>query len=143
MKGCLAALLCYTFYTAVDWRGISTSVVTCAFTALTTIGSSRQKQFLRILGAFVGGFVFAMGAQIFILPDIDSIFGFTIVYIVVTAIAAWIMTASPRLSYFGVQLALAFYLVHLQACKFADLPGYCARPSGRRPAGAVRHVAYL
>jgi len=105
-------------YTSVNWPGISTAVVTCAFTALTTIGASRQKQVLRILGAAVGGFVFGMGAQIFIFPYTDTIFGFTIVYFVVTGIAAWIMTASPRISYFGVQLALAFYLVHLQAYRF-------------------------
>jgi multidrug resistance protein MdtO len=33
---------------------------------------------------------------------------------VVTAISAWIGTASARLSYLGVQLALAFYLINLQ-----------------------------
>ena len=118
VKGTFAAMLCYVLYTSLDWPGISTSVVTCTFTALTTIGSSRQKQVLRFLGAAVGGFVFAMGAQIFIFPYVDTIFGFTLVYIFVTLIAAWIMTASPRISYFGVQLALAFYLVHLQAYKF-------------------------
>jgi multidrug resistance protein MdtO len=118
VKGTLAAMLCYVFYTTVNWPGIGTSVVTCAFTALTTIGASRQKQFLRFLGAAVGGFVFGMGAQIFILPYVDTIFGFTVLFIVVTAISAWFMTASPRLSYFGVQIALAFYLVHLQSFKF-------------------------
>jgi multidrug resistance protein MdtO len=117
-KGTLAAMLCYVFYTTVNWPGIGTSVVTCAFTALTTIGASRQKQFLRFLGASVGGFVCGMGAQIFILPYVDTIFGFTVLFIVVTAISAWFMTASPRLSYFGVQIALAFYLVHLQSFKF-------------------------
>ena len=118
VKGAIAALLCYMLYTSINWPGISTAVVTCAFTALTTIGASRQKQVLRILGAAVGGFVFGMGAQIFIFPYTDTIFGFTIVYIVVTIIAAWIMTSSPRISYFGVQLALAFYLIHLQAYRF-------------------------
>ena len=117
-KGTLAAMLSYVFYTTVNWPGIGTSVVTCAFTALTTIGASRQKQFLRFLGAAVGGFVCGMGAQIFILPYVDTIFGFTVLFIVVTAISAWFMTASPRLSYFGVQIALAFYLVHLQSFKF-------------------------
>jgi multidrug resistance protein MdtO len=118
VKGTLAALFCYMFYTSINWPGISTSVVTCTFTALTTIGSSRQKQVLRFLGAAIGGFVFGMGAQIFLLPYIDTIFGFTILYVIVTAISVWIMTASPRISYCGVQIALAFYLVHLQAFKF-------------------------
>jgi multidrug resistance protein MdtO len=118
VKGGMAALVCYMLYTSVAWPGISTSVVTCAFTALSSIGASRQKQVLRFLGAAVGGFVFGMGAQIFIFPHVDTIFGFTIVFIAVTAFSAWFLTASPRLSYFGVQVALAFYLVHLQEFRF-------------------------
>jgi multidrug resistance protein MdtO len=118
IKGTLASMLCYVLYTSINWPGISTSVVTCIFTALTTVGASRQKQVLRFLGALIGGFVFAMGAQVFLFPHIDTIFGFTIIFIVVTTICCWVMTASPRLSYMGVQMALAFYLVHLQAYRF-------------------------
>ena len=118
VKGALAAMICYVFYTSVNWPGISTSATTCVFTALTTIGASRQKQILRFGGAMVGGFVFGLGAQIFILPYVDTIVGFTILFVVVTAISAWIMTASPRISYFGVQVAVAFYLIHLQGFKF-------------------------
>jgi multidrug resistance protein MdtO len=114
LKGCLAAGLCYVVYNAIDWPGISTSVTTCFLTALSTIGSSRQKQVLRFAGAIVGGFVFGMGAQIFVLPYIDSIFGFTILVAAITAFSAWFLTCSPRLSYFGVQVALAFYLINLQ-----------------------------
>ncbi len=117
LKGGLAAGLCYMIYMALAWPGISTAVVTCVLTALTTIGSSRQKQVLRISGAAVGGFVFGMGAQIFILPHVDSIVGFTVLFITVTVLAAWLATASTRLSYFGVQLALAFYIVNLQEFK--------------------------
>jgi multidrug resistance protein MdtO len=113
LKGTLAASLCYVFYTAVKWPGISTSVVTCLLTALTTIGASRQKQTLRIGGAIVGGLI-AIGAQVFILPHVDSIAGFTLLFVAVTTGAVWIATSSPRLSYFGVQLAVAFYVVHVQ-----------------------------
>jgi len=114
LRGTLAAMTCYVVYTAIDWPGLSTSVATCFITALSTIGSSRQKQILRLAGAFLGGIVFGMGAQIFILPYLDTIFGFTLLFGVVTAISAWIGTASARLSYLGVQLALAFYLINLQ-----------------------------
>lgn len=55
-----------------------------------------------------------MGSQIFVLPYLDSIAGFTVLFAVVTAISAWIGTASARLSYLGVQLALAFYVINLQ-----------------------------
>src|SRR5260370_39931178 len=56
-----------------------------------------------------------MGSQIFILPYLDSIAGFTILFVLVTALASWFMTSSPRLSYFGVQIAVAFYLIHLNS----------------------------
>jgi multidrug resistance protein MdtO len=55
-----------------------------------------------------------MASQIFILPYLDSIAGFIILFIPVTALSSWFLTSSPRLSYFGLQVALAFYLIHLQ-----------------------------
>src|SRR5713226_4977414 len=117
LKGCLAASLCYVIYNAIAWPGISTAVTTCLLTALSTIGASRQKQILRFAGALVGGFLFGMGSQIFILPYLDSIAGFTVLFVLVTGVAAWFLTSSPRLSYFGLQVALAFYFIHLP--KFA------------------------
>jgi multidrug resistance protein MdtO len=115
VKGCLTAGLCYIIYNGVDWPGISTAVTTCFLTALSTVGSSRQKQMLRISGALVGGFLVGMGSQIFILPYLDSIAGFTILFVIVTAFASWFMTSSARLSYLGVQIAVAFYLIHLNS----------------------------
>jgi multidrug resistance protein MdtO len=115
LAGCVAATACYVIYTALDWPGIGpTSVLTCIVTALTTIGFSLQAQFLRIAGFVVGGLVMGISAQILILPGIDSIFGFTLFFAAGTAIAAWFATSSPRLSFFGVQMALAFYFVNLQ-----------------------------
>jgi len=117
LKGCLAASICYVIYNAMEWPGISTSVTTCLLTALSTVGASHQKQILRICGALVGGFVLGMGSQIFILPRLDSIGGFVLLFVAVTAFGAWFMTSSPRLSYFGIQAALAFYLINLSEFK--------------------------
>jgi multidrug resistance protein MdtO len=114
LRGGLAATSAYIIFNALFWPEISTAVTTCVLTALTTIGASHQKQILRITGAFIGGFGIAMGAQIFILPYLDSIFGFTVLYIVVIGISTWLSTSSPRLSYFGNQLAVAYCLIHLQ-----------------------------
>jgi multidrug resistance protein MdtO len=118
LRGGLAASLCYIAYNLSDWQGLSTAMATCLLTALTTIGSSRQKQVLRFGGAVVGGVIFGIGAQIFVLPAIDSIFGFTLLFVAVTFVAAWFATSGPRLSYFGVQIAVAFYLINLQEFKF-------------------------
>jgi multidrug resistance protein MdtO len=58
-----------------------------------------------------------MGAQVFILPYLDSIAEFSVLFIAVTCGAAWIITSSPRLSYLGVQVAFAFFLINLQEFK--------------------------
>jgi multidrug resistance protein MdtO len=118
IRGGLATLACYVIYSLVDWPGISTALVTCFITALTTIGASRQKQVLRFAGTFVGGVLFGFGAQILLLPGVDSIAGFALVVAAVTAIACWFATAGPRLSYFGLQIALSFYFINLQEFKF-------------------------
>lgn len=117
LRGGLAASLCYIIYNSIAWPGISTAVTTCLLTALSTVGSSRQKQVLRFSGAVVGGFLFGMGAQILILPYLDSIVGFTVLFLLVSLIGAWFASSSPRLAYFGVQVIVAFYLINLQEFK--------------------------
>ena len=113
LGGTLASMLCYIIYVSLDWPGISTAVTTCVLTALSNIGTSRQKQVLRIAGAVLGGFVFGLGSQMFILPYIDSITGFTVLFAVVSAIAGWVSTSSARLSYAGLQIVVAYYLINL------------------------------
>jgi multidrug resistance protein MdtO len=61
LKGCLAASNCYVIYNAIAWPGISTAVMTCLLTALSTIGASRQKQMLRVTGALADGVLFEFG----------------------------------------------------------------------------------
>ena len=114
LRGCLASTLSYFLFNAIFWPGLNTSLFTCVVTAVTSIGSSRQKQLLRFSGALLGGVVLGIGSQVLILPMLDTIAGFTVMFAAVTAVAAWILTSSARLSYFGNQLALAFYLIQLR-----------------------------
>ena len=118
LKGCFAVSACYVIYNAIDWPGMAVPVMlTCFLTAVSTIGTSRQRQVLRFAGFVVGGLVIGMSAQVFILPYVDSIAGFTVFFMLVTALAAWFMTSSPRLSFFGLQLGAVFYVINMQ--KFA------------------------
>ena len=114
LRGCLAATLCYFTYEMLNWRGIATSVTTCVLTALSNLGTSRQKQLLRISGAVAGGLILGIGSQVFILPYIDTITGFSLLFAAMTALAAWFATSGQRLSYFGLQIANAYYLVTVQ-----------------------------
>src|SRR5208282_1541302 len=105
-------------YNAIDWPGMAIPVMlTCFLTAVSTIGTSRQRQVLRFAGFVVGGLLIGMNAQVFILPYLDSIAGFTVLFILVTALAAWFMTSSPRLSFFGLQLGSVYFVINMQ--KFA------------------------
>ncbi len=113
LKTMFAAMLCYVIYSALYWPGISTSVVTCMVTALNTTGATKQKQILRLLGATAGGLI-AIGALVFLLPELDSIVTVTLLVTCVSAFSAWFVLASQRLSYFGLQTALAFYLAFIQ-----------------------------
>ncbi len=118
LKGCLAASTCYVIYNSIDWLGMGVPVMlTCFFTAFSTIGTSRQRQVLRFAGFVVGGLLIGMGSQVFILPYLDSIQGFTVLFVLVTALGAWFMTSSPRLSFFGLQLTAVFFVINMQ--KFA------------------------
>ncbi len=95
-----------------DWGGINTIVTTCIITALSTVGEATEKQTLRIAGAIIGA-ICALAAIIFILPQLSTIAGLTVVVAVVTMVAAWVFLSSPRLSYSGVQIALCFLLATL------------------------------
>lgn len=113
LKTMLAAMLAYVIYSALDWPGLSTSVVTCLVTALTTSGAAKQRQILRLAGATFGGAI-ALGSIVFLLPEFDSITSIALLIAAVSAFSGWVVLASQRLSYFGMQTALAFYLALIQ-----------------------------
>ncbi len=114
IKGALAATLCYVIITAADVTNeIYTAVITCMVCSLSTIGASAQKGLLRFTGAVLGG---TMGVVtcLYIFPHVDSLGGFWIPFSVGTAVAAYVNFGSPRISYCGYQIGLAFYKVVLQ-----------------------------
>jgi multidrug resistance protein MdtO len=82
------------------------------------VGTSRQKQFLRISGAVAGGLILGIDSQIFILPYIDTLTEFSLMFAAMTAVAAWFATSSQRLSYFGLQIVNAYYLITVQGFNF-------------------------
>jgi uncharacterized membrane protein YccC len=115
LKGCLAASICYVFWSAVAWPGLGVCTVTCVIAApVANVGSSRRRLITRLSGLLAGGVICGIGSEIFVLPAADSVVGFTLPFAIVSAIAAWIVTASPRLNYFGRQMALAYYLTIFQ-----------------------------
>lgn len=110
LKLSLCAAICYVFYHAVDWKGISTCVTTVFVTALSTRGAIHQKLAQRVLGCIIGGLILAIGATAFLFPHMDSITSLVVLVASVSFLAAWCATGR-RFSYVGLQIAVAFYLV--------------------------------
>jgi multidrug resistance protein MdtO len=113
IKGTLATFICYLVFVGLDYPGIYTSLITCFVVALSTIGASNQKGILRFGGAAVGGLM-GLIALVYLFPNIETIGGFWLVFGAGTAAAAWVNFGSPRISYGGYQVGLAFYKAVLQ-----------------------------
>ena len=109
LKTTLAAMLCYGFYTATDWFGIHTALVTCYFVALSSLGETVHKLMLRIVGALIGAGL-GVAAIVFLMPRMDDIGQLALLIGGVSFLAAWVSNGSPRISYMGWQIALAFFL---------------------------------
>jgi multidrug resistance protein MdtO len=113
LKGALAVMICYTLQSAVDWPGIRTCLVTCLIVGLGSEGATVQKGTLRIAGALVGGAIGFL-AILFLVPGMESITSLVLLVAAGTAVAAWVVVGSPRISYAGVQIAFAFYVCVIQ-----------------------------
>jgi multidrug resistance protein MdtO len=113
IKGTLAALFCYLAFIGFDYPEIYTCVITVFVVALSTVGASNQKGILRFGGAAVGGLI-GLVALVYILPNVDGIGGFLMVFGAGCAVAAWVNAGSPRVSYGGYQVGLAFWKATLQ-----------------------------
>jgi multidrug resistance protein MdtO len=113
LKTTLAVMIVYSVYTMLDWPGLRTSIVTCFFVALGSLGESVHKLSLRISGAVIGGSIAGLSI-VFILPHFTDIGQLCALTAVVALFAGWIATSSERLSYAGLQIAFAFFLGVLQ-----------------------------
>ena len=113
IKVTLAGMLGYLFYTASDYYGIHTVFYTPLIIALASTGATIHKGFLRIVGCSIGG---ALGliCSIWVIPRFETLETFLFIVFCVHGLAAWIAAGNDRISYVGLQIALAFDLGFLQ-----------------------------
>jgi multidrug resistance protein MdtO len=113
LKVTLAVMTCYFAMNIADWPGIHTCVITCFFVALGTVGETIHKATLRFIGCLIGAGL-GLGAILLLMPLMTDLGDLLLLLAPVTLLAAWVASGSERISYAGLQISLAFYLVVLQ-----------------------------
>ena len=114
VRGTLSAFLCYVFYMSSGWMGLAApSILTCALTARRLTGAGRHRQSLRFVGFIVGAGVIGWGTEVFILPQLNTIAEYTLLFASVVWIGSWVATSGPRIAFFGFQIVLSYSLVNL------------------------------
>src|SRR5271166_1170169 len=113
LKVTLAGMIGYLFYTASDYYGIHTVFYTPLIIALSSTGATIHKGFLRIVGCIIGG-TLGLICSIWVLPRFEALGTFLLIVFCVHGLAAWFAAGSERISYIGLQIALAFDLGFLQ-----------------------------
>jgi multidrug resistance protein MdtO len=113
LKTTIAIMIVYSVYTMLDWPGLLTSIVTVFFVALGSVGETVHKLTLRLSGAIIGGLIAGLSI-VFVLPHFTDIGQLCALTAVVALFAGWVSTSSERLSYAGMQIALAFFMGMLQ-----------------------------
>ena len=109
-----ATIGCYLLMSLTSWDGIHTCMITCVVTALVHQVERHRKQRLRLGGALFGGLM-GVAAFVYLVPLVDGIIGLLAILAAGTAVAAWVAQGSTRVSYAGLQIALAFYMILLQS----------------------------
>ncbi|MBO9664201.1 FUSC family protein [Dokdonella sp.] len=112
LKTLLAMMICYVFYVGVDWTGIHTVMMTCLIVAQPSLGASSRKGRLRVIGALIGG-ALALSFTVFLIPQLDSLFGLLSISLPVLAASAYLSAGSERISYAGMQIMFTFSLATL------------------------------
>ncbi len=113
VRATLPALLCYVFHLSLSWLGLTASIVTCTLTARRFTGASRHRQSLRSAGFILGAGVIGLGTEVLILPQLENLLQFVILFAAVVFVGAWVATSGPRVAFSGFQILLAYNLVTL------------------------------
>ena len=114
LKTTLAAMLAYLIYMGLDWNGAYTCMVSCVIVARSSYGETIHRLTMRLVGVLAGA-VLGVASMVLIMPELDSIIGLGLLVAGGSFICAWVAMGSDRISFLGMQMALAFFLCVLHA----------------------------
>ncbi len=138
LKGALAASICGLIYLGFAWPGISTCVMTVMVVAQSSVGASLRKSLLRFTGAALGGLA-ALTVIVGLMPNMESLASLLVVTTALFAAAAWLTTGSSRISYIGLQMAIALCLVLIDSLA----PTTDLTPAGNRLLGILLGITMM
>jgi multidrug resistance protein MdtO len=113
VRGTLSAFLCYLFYMSAGWISLGPSIVTCILVARRLIGAGRHRQIQRVAGFLLGAGVIGWGTEVFVLPQLNNIAEYALLFASVVWIGSWVATSGPRIAFSGFQIVLAYNFVNL------------------------------
>lgn len=110
IKVALSVLIALLGWLVLQWPFGASAVLTALVVTQGSLGGSNRKAMLRLAGALIGGFGLAIPSIILIMPHIDTLYSFSVLIFVVMFLCAYVITGSERISYLGLQAAIAFCL---------------------------------
>ena len=113
LKVTLAVMICSSSRASPTGQALGLVIPTAFFVALGTVGETRHKAMLRILGCLIGA-ALGLGAILLLMPQMTDLGELLLLFAPVTLLAAWAGSGSERIAYAGWQIGLAFYLIVLQ-----------------------------
>jgi uncharacterized membrane protein YccC len=107
LKCAFAVEICLLIALGLDWPGLLTAGVTCLFVAQSTFGASAYKALLRLAGAVLGGLLGFIVIAV-VMPNVEGLSWLLPPVAACFWIASWVVVGSPRISYAGLQVGIAF-----------------------------------
>src|SRR5262245_44854234 len=99
--------ICLLIARGLDWPGLLTAGVTCLIVAQSTVGASAYKALLRLAGAVLGGLLGFIVIAV-VMPNVERLSWLLPPVAACFWVASWLVVGSPRISYAGLQVGIAF-----------------------------------
>lgn len=110
VKTLFVCLICYIFYSGVDWEGIYICMLICVIVVNLNVGSSYQKMVLRFGGVFCGA-ILALLFTLLVMFWLDNIVELLFVLVSIFLLGVWIVISFERFFYIGIQMVVIFAFV--------------------------------
>ena len=107
LKVAIACMIVTLMVVSMDAGKVDTAILTTIIVADSTLGADVRKSIMRISGALLGailGYLWLILGQ----PLADTVAGFLVTLLPFLGLCAWFGATSPRISYAGLQMGLAF-----------------------------------